>query len=436
MKYLVRRRIGVRGRDTVLAGSLLVVALVASLVVQARTSTTRLGDIRLVSDGGNAVTYWATVTENAIITAKKFPGITYVYWAISQAAVYDAAIAIDGGYEPYATRIHAVAGTSSDAAVATAAHDALVGMFPDQEASLDSTYASYMATIPRGTSRVQGVRVGHKAAEGILELRTNDGRDAVVPWVQPTPGPGVYEPTGAPPPLGTNMPFITPFMLRSASQFRPAGPDPLESAAYTRDFNEVKELGSATNTSRTPEQTEIALFWTDPPIQWGRALNLLATSRGMGNAQTARMIVMAVMTAADGLIACFDAKYHYLFWRPTHAIQRADTDGNPDTVGDPSWTPLVLPTPNHPEYPSAHGCASGGLLHALAVFFGTDQVSFSVDSVVTHTTHYYDSFEEVVPEIANARVWGGVHFRHATEDGFQIGSNVASWMSTRFFQRA
>jgi hypothetical protein len=229
------------------------------------------------------------------------------------------------------------------------------------------------------------------------------------------------------------MPFITPFTLDSASQFRPQGPDRLDSNAYTQDFNEVKELGRADSQSRTPEQTEVARFWSEYAlVQWTRGLNALAMVQGLDLAGTARMSAMATMASADGLIACFDAKYHYLFWRPLHAIWRADTDGNPDTQADLTWAPLLV-TPNHPEYPSAHSCSSTAIAQALAAFFGTQEVPFSLDSRVTNTTHYYQRFKEVVPEIANARVWGGIHFRHATDDGTKIGRKVANWMSEHFF---
>jgi len=229
------------------------------------------------------------------------------------------------------------------------------------------------------------------------------------------------------------MRFITPFTLDAASQFRPNGPDPLGSRAYARDLNEVEELGRLDSQSRTAEQTEVARFWSEfALIQWTRGLNALAIGQGLNIGQTARMIVMANMASADGLIACFDAKYHYLFWRPVHAIQRADTDGNPGTESDASWAPL-LGTPNHPEYPSAHACASTALVRGLAEFFGTQEVAFSLDSMVTHTTHYYQRFKDVVPEIANARIWGGIHFRDATDDGAKIGRKVADWMVERFF---
>ncbi len=414
--------------------SILLAVVLASLVAPVGGATTRLEGPRLVSGGSNAVTDWATIAvDSIVVVAKKFPGIAPVYMAIAQGAVYDAVIAIEGGYSPYATHIDAPENSSPEAATAAAGHDALVGMFPDQEEGLDAIYASYLEGIPDGEAKDNGIIVGQQAAAGILELRADDGRDDVVEWVPPPPGPGVYEPTGPPPPVGLNMPFITPFTLDSASQFRPRGPDRLESKAYAEDFNEVKDLGRVDSQSRTAEQTEVARFWSEYAlVQWTRGLNALAIARGLDIGQTARMSAMAAMANADGLIACFDAKYHYLFWRPLHAIHRADTDGNPATELDPSWAPL-LSIPNHPEYPSAHSCASTGIAQALAAFFGTQEIQFSLDSSVTHTTHYYQRFKDVVPEIANARVWGGLHFRHSTDDGTKIGRKVANWMSERFF---
>jgi len=420
-----------RGRRRGPVGYILISVVVAILVAPTGQATTRLPGARLASAGGNAVTDWSTITAN-VVAAKKFPGIAPIFASIVQVAIYDAVIAIEGGYTPYATDIDAPENSSPEAATAAAGHDALVGLFPDLKDSLDATYTSYLAGIPDGEAKDNGIIVGQRAAAGILELRAGDRRDDVLPWVQPPPGPGVYEPE-SPPPLGLNIQFITPFTLVSASQFRPRGPDPLSSEAYARDFNEVKELGRADSQSRTPQQTEVARFWTDFPLrQWGRAMNALAVAQGLSIGQTARMIAMAVIATADGQIACYDSKYLYLFWRPVRAIARADTDGNPATEPDLSWTPLVA-TPNHPEYPSGHACSSAGLAQALARFFGTQEVPFSVDSAVTSTTHYYQRFRDVVPEIADARVWSGIHFRHATDDGAKIGRKVANWMSERYF---
>jgi hypothetical protein len=423
-----------RRRRSWLVRPILMAIVVASVAAPTGQALATVEGARLVSDDGNAVTDWNSIaTDSIVVVAKKFPGIAPIFMAIVQAGIYDAVIAIEGGYTPYATDIAAPPNSSPEAATAAAGHDVLVGLFPDQQESLDATYASYLEGIPDGEAKDNGVAVGQQAAAGILELRADDGRDDVVEWVQPPPGPGVYEPTGAPPPLGTNMPFITPFTLNSASQFRPRGPDRLQSKAYAKDFNEVKDLGRVDSQSRTEEQTEVARFWSEfALVQWTRGLNALAMAQGLDIGQSARMIAMANVASADGLIACFDAKYHYLFWRPIHAIQRADTDGNPDTEFDPSWAPLLL-TPNHPEYPSAHSCSSTAITEALAAFFGTQEIPFSLDSTVTNTTHYYQRFKDVVPEIADARVWGGIHFRHATDDGTKIGRKVAHWMADRFF---
>jgi len=411
--------------------------VLASLVAPVGGATTRLEGPRLVSGGSNAVTDWATIAvDSIVVVAKKFPGIAPVYMAIAQGAVYDAVIAIEGGYSPYATHIDAPENSSPEAATAAAGHDALVGMFPDQEEGLDAIYASYLEGIPDGEAKDNGIIVGQQAAARILELRADDGRDDVVEWVPPPPGPGVYEPTGPPPPVGLNMPFITPFTLDSASQFRPQGPDRLESKAYAEDFNEVKDLGRADSQSRTAEQTEVARFWSEYAlVQWTRGLNALAIARGLDIGQTARMIAMATMASADGLIACFDAKYHYLFWRPQFAIPLGDTDGNPDTVGDPTWKPL-LATPNHPEYPAAHGCLTSAEAEVFTAFLDTNRIDIDLMSTVpnlAHPTRHYERVTDLVGEIVNARVWGGIHYRESVVKGVDLGRKVAHWTLQRYF---
>jgi hypothetical protein len=207
-------------------------------------------------------------------------------------------------------------------------------------------------------------------ADAVLVLRANDGREqnpqfGQPPFVPPPPGPGVWEPDPSRPVLGLRIPGIQPLALASRSQFRPDGPSSLTSSEYADDFAQVKELGSADSTARSAEQTTEALFWTDHDArQWNDGLLRLAGARRLDLVQTARMLAMAHVAGADGLIACFDAKYHYWFWRPYQAIARADTDGNPDTLADPTWRPL-RPTPNHPEYPSAHACHTTAVATAL-----------------------------------------------------------------------
>lgn len=284
-------------------------------------------------------------TENY---GNKFPGEAAVYMGIVHAAIYDAAVAIEGGYEPYAIELHAPPNTSSAAAIATAAHDTLVGLQPalglteDQLADLDSRYEDYLALIPDGEAKTNGINIGSQVAEAMVTLRADDGRDknpTLEDLNPPPPGPGIWEPNaGDPPPpvLGLRLPGITPLALESADEFRPDGPDPLESKDYAKDFNQVKELGRIDSTTRTPEQTTQALFWTDHDLrQWNDGLLRLVTDQTLDLVQAARMLAMAHVAGGDAMIACFDAKYHYWFWRPYQAIAMADTDGNPDTEPDP-----------------------------------------------------------------------------------------------------
>jgi hypothetical protein len=222
--------------------------------------------------------------------------------------------------------------------------------------------------------------------------------------------------------------------LDEASQFRPNGPLPLDSEEYADDLKQVKKLGRLDSAFRTQEPTRIALFWTDHDIpQWNRNLVRLAAQRGLGPVPTARMLAMAHVAGADAMIACFDAKCHYLSWRPLHAIQRADTDGNSRTQADPIWQPL-RPTPNHPEYPSAHACHTTAITVALEKFFGTRAIPFSLDSLATGETRYYDRFKDVVQEVNRARVFAGFHCRNSDEDGSRLGRKVGRFVTHNFFR--
>ena len=208
--------------------------------------------------------------------------------------------------------------------------------------------------------------------------------------------------------MGTKLPFVRPLALDAVSQFRPDGPLPLNGLAYAFDLWLVKELGRADSSLRTEEQTRIALFWTDHDIpQWNRNLMRLADARGLSSLETARLLAMAHVAGGDAMIGCFEAKYHYLSWRPVHAIQRANTDGNPLTTADPAWQPL-RPTPNHPEYPSAHACHTTAIAEALKRFFGTDKVRFSLDSLVTGETRSYERFKDAVQESQSRACVGGL----------------------------
>jgi hypothetical protein len=373
---------------------------------------------------------------------------------IVHAAIYDAAVAIEGGYEPYAIALTAPPNTSSAAAIATVAHHTLVGypdcghsglqpalgLTPDQQAILDGDYTAYMNAIPNGTAKDNGIAIGKQVAAAVVALRTNDGRDnnpSVEDLNPPPPGPGIWERNPGnplPPVLGLRLPGITPLALESASQFRPDGPNALTSEEYADDFNQVKLLGRFDSTARTPAQTTQALFWTDHDLrQWNDGMLRLAVDRGLDLVQTARMLAMAHVAGGDAMIAGFEAKYHYWFWRPYRAIPLADTDGNPATEPDPNWLPL-RPTPNHPEYPAAHAFHSSALAQTLRAFFGTDNVPFSIDSRVTGATREYQRFHDAVKDVNLARTLAGFHFRNSCEEGANLGRGVSRYVVEHYFQ--
>jgi hypothetical protein len=399
---------------------------------------------------------WSTEARCAIVPptagpenfGNKFPGEAAVYMGIVHVAIYDAAVAIEGGYRPYAIALNAPH-ASPEAAIATAAYDTLVGLQNTNRlrlsstAILDADHTAYMNAISSGNAKQDGIAVGHQVAQAVLALRENDGLEkdpTLADLHPPAAGPGVWQPV---PVLGLRLPAVRPLALESASQFRPDGPNALTSPEYTGDFNQVKLRGRIDSTSRTPEQTLQARFWTDNDIrQWNDGLLNLAATRGLGLSQTARMLAMAHVAGGDAMIACFDAKYHYWFWRPYQAIPLADTDGNPDTVADPTWTPLGVPlglppsrgTPNFAEYPSAHACHSTAVVTALDAFFGTDTVPFTLDSRVTGTTRDYERLHDIVKDVDWARVLVGFHFRNSDLQGSALGRKVGEYIADNHFQ--
>ena len=298
------------------------------------------------------VAYWSTEARCAIVPpgpggafgpenfGNKFPGEAAVYMGIVHAAIFDAAVALKGHYRPYAPIPVAPADTSPAAAIASAAYATLTGLQPQLGASqaiLDADYVSYLASIPDGSPKADGIAVGEAVAGAVIALRTDDGRGCTTTLAQlgqPAPAPGVWQP-GAGAALGLCLPGMRPLVMRAPSQFRPGAPDAITSAAYADNLNLTEELGRADSTSRTPEQTDQALFWTDHDIrQWNDGLLRLAAAQHLDLLQTARMLAMAHVAGGDAMIACFDAKYHYWFWRPYQAIPNAGLDGNPATVAE------------------------------------------------------------------------------------------------------
>jgi len=291
------------------------------------------------------ITDWNAIAASAV--AARGPSASLVDLAIVHAAIYDSVNAIDLGHQVYKVEPGSPSdGASQEAAAAAAAHRTLVGLFPAQAATLDAAFATSLAAIADGPAKTRGIALGQEVAVGILALRADDGRNRVVPYVFGT-GPGVYQRTPPPyPPTGqpvlTFLPHVTPMVLQSPWQFRAYGPPGLGSAVYTRDLKEVRELGSLVSTVRTDAQTETARFHTEnPTLFWNRNLGNLVASRNLGTARSARLMALLAFAQADSVIACFDSKYAYNFWRPHTAITQADTDGNPATAADPVWLAIV-----------------------------------------------------------------------------------------------
>ena len=392
----------------------------------------------------NAVSDWQSVMESSIpVVAARKNAVALPYWGYVTVAMYDAVNSIDRRYQPFAVSVHASSGASRDAAAASAAHDVLAHYFPGQSVTLDAALATSLAKIPDGPNKTEGVSVGQAVAAKWIVLRTGDGLEAPLTYT-PGSGPGVWEPVPSlpaspaiPAPVGVWMTAFKPLALTNAGQFLAEVPAPpaLTSFEWALNFNLTKDYGAQNSTVRTASQTEIGLFYTDEAAaMFSRSLRGLITSRNLSTADSARMAAMFYVAASDSVTACMNAKYHFAFWRPIAAIRNADTDGNPATVADPNWVPLAA-TPGHPEYPAAHGCVTQAGMDALERFFGTDHVPYSIDSLVTKTTHSFTSFDEVVAEVDAARVYGGMHYRHSTREGNRLGRMVTSYIFMHKFRR-
>jgi PAP2 superfamily len=390
--------------------------------------------------GQNVVTDWATIVQPAINTPAKLPAIQMVLRAMVQIAVYDAVVAIEGGYRPFATALSAPRGADVRAAVATAAYfTALDRVAASQIKPLEDAYTAYMTTIPDGLAKTDGVAVGVEAAAAVIKLRSTDGMTNVVPYACSSnpPQPGEFAPNGGcdTQPLGTNVGQIRPFTFNNPAQFRPDGPDPLTSNAYVEDFIETRDFGRLDSAVRTAEQTDIAYFWQ--AVDTHKALTELAIRRGLGIRDAARFLAMVYTAAADANIAGFEAKYFYRAWRPRTAIPGALTDGNPDTDKDESWTPLI--SVNHPEYPSAHSYSSTAITDTMARFFGTNKVTWTLTASrdafpqLVRTERTYSDLNALMREIYDARVWAGLHWRHSMMHGAQVGRKVSKYVCDNFF---
>ena len=420
-----------------------VVLAVAAGGAQSRTSVEGLS--ASVESPANVLA-WNLIAVNTVRAASpakaQIEGLIYMSYV--QASVYDAVTKIEGRYAPYHDFTPPVSpvGASPDAAVGAASYTVLAHYFPS--ASLTATYLSYIAGLPPA-GRDAGVAIGTAAAEDMIAFRTGDGLGAAVstPFGQGPLTAGVW--IFAPPPSAQSaqtpwVAFMRPFMLDSPSQFRPGPPLAIDSNKYATQLAELDAYGRADSAVRTDEETAIAEFWNANAInQINKAMRDLTTAHGLDLLETARGLAMSNLVNSDSGIACFDAKYHYTFWRPATAIPHADIDGNDRTTADPTWTSL-LTTPNHPEYPAAHGCLTSSDAEVDAKLLDTHRIEVDIAGAVGRnvttltTSRHYATVEDLDREIVNARVWAGLHYRDSGEAGVKLGRNVAHWTLDRFFQ--
>jgi len=414
--------------------------LAATLVLVAATA----GSARSGSSGApdTYVASWDATGQQAFTAAALSPAEGHTIFAYVAIAVYDSVVAIKGGYQPFAVDYDGPDDASAEAAVVGAAHTILSNYLPAQKATiLDPARAASLATIPDGKAKDNGVSIGESVARLVIAQRSNDGfRDPQYTYTPPSPPvPGKWIPTAATPPIGPYLGHMRPFALRSADTFRPHGPPDLDSRKWARDYNEVKTVGSSTAplSVRSADQSLAARFWAEAPVQQARnSFRGFIAQHQLDIVDAARFLGMMSVTYADGLIACFDAKYNYAFWRPITAIRAGDTDGNARTVGDPTWSPLLPATPNHPEYPSAHSCITPASGRVIAEFLGTNDIDFTIPSLTGLGDRHYDTPEQLEEEVMNARVWGGIHFRTAVEDGTRIAKQTAHEVLRHNFREA
>jgi len=384
----------------------------------------------------DVITDWNATTQTVLVAKghQGPPGYAFVH-----VPMYDAVNAIDGRYSVFAVRPASGAPwASKDAAAATAAYKVLLGAYPDQDvAVLAPAYAASLAAIPDGAAKTKGIEIGEQVAVAWLALRAGDGREAVVPYVFQQPAPGVYQrtPPAFPNALAPWLAVMRPFAMTSPAQFRAPGPPDLTSYLYAQDVAFTQALGAANSTERSPEETEIARFYTESPTTFfSHNLRDFAATKNLGVSGNARLFAQVFVTAADSMIACWDSKYYYNFWRPVTAITTDIDDGNPATVRDATWTPLAT-TPPHPEYPAGHGCVSTGYAEALKHFFGSPHLDVTLTSSVAGSVpHVFDNTNKMIDEIIVARVAGGMHFQTSIEDGSTIGKKVGHLVARNYFR--
>jgi hypothetical protein len=387
----------------------------------------------------DVVLVWNTVALKTTAAAPFNPPLESRNLAIVHAAMFDAVNSIVREFHPYAVSLHAMSGASPEAAAAAAAHFALVQLYPAQQMVLDAAYAESLLLILDGPSKADGIALGEAVAARILTLRATDGAAAAItaPYT-PGTGPGFWSPT--PPPLLNALDpgwgSVRPFLMEDGSQFRPGPPPAMNSPRYTRDFDEIKAIGSSASATRTPEQTDVARFWiATGPQNWNPAARQVAAARGLTLSQNARAFALLNLAGADAFIASWDAKITYNQWRTETAIRADDADGNPDTVEDLSWTPLLV-TPPFPDYIAGHTTFAGAAETVLEHVFGKHPgVAIALTSpTASGVVETYSTFRAIADDVVDARVWGGIHWRTSSVRGRAVGDEIGRYAVHHFLE--
>lgn len=381
----------------------------------------------------DVVTDWNAKAGDIVVGARLGAPAANRVLAIVHTAVYEAVNAITKRYPAEHVLLDAAPGASVEAAVAAANRVALAQLVLAQQAAIDTAYQTALATIADGPAKTAGIAVGEQAATAILALRADDGA-ATGETYRPHTAPGVYVPTVIP--AVPQWPQRTPWLMTSPAQFRPGPPPALTSEVWARDYNEIKALGAKHSTRRTPEQTEIARFWeaTLPPIYHG-VVRSVATVPGREVTRNARLFMIVTQATDDALIAVVDAKYHYNFWRPVTAIRNGDLDGNDATEREPSWTPFI-DTPMHPEYPCAHCIVSATVGTVLQTEIGAGPLPTltTTSPTANGAARSWTTVEAFMEEVAQARIYDGVHYRTSTEVGTAMGRQIGALAAAKYLR--
>jgi hypothetical protein len=361
-----------------------------------------------------------------VYTAQRMMGIVH-------AAMFDAVNSIERRYRPYVVQLPADSGTSKEAAAAAAAAAVLSTIDQKTANEMKAALATYLASIPDGAAKADGVKLGEAVAARVLEARANDGHVAADDY-RPRTTPGVYVPT--PITAGSMWSKVKPFAMASASQFRPGPPVSLESTEWATDYNEIKDYGGKTSAKRSPQQTETARFWlmVGPPAYHPFVRKLVAAKQ-MSVGDSARLMTLAAIGLNEALIAVFDAKYHYNFWRPITSIRNGDIDGNPATDPEATWQPIDN-TPMHPEYPCAHCILSGSVSGVIKAVLGTEDIPeiAIMSPTAPGITHRFTNLTAFTDEVANARIWAGFHYRSSTRVGTDMGLQIGEYVVKNVMQ--